>query len=100
MNILFPDERSNLSRESGIRITTLSSSCTGPRFIWPPKAGVSENMKIRPYQDADQLALIALWEEAGLALHLNESRKDIDRKVEVDPDLFLIAKLTARLSLR
>jgi ribosomal protein S18 acetylase RimI-like enzyme len=36
--------------------------------------------------------VIALWEEAGLAVPQNDPGKDIDRKMEVDPDLFLVGE--------
>ncbi|QIB66094.1 GNAT family acetyltransferase [Kineobactrum salinum] len=49
-------------------------------------------MNIRPYQDADRLAVIALWEDTGLAVPQNDPGKDIDRKMEVDPDLFLVGE--------
>ena len=53
---------------------------------------VNENMNIRPYQDTDRLAVIALWEGTGLAVPQNDPGKDIDRKMEVDPDLFLVGE--------
>lgn len=48
-------------------------------------------MIIRPFCSDDQNALIALWNETGLATPQNDSVKDIERKLKVDPDLLLVA---------
>ncbi len=48
-------------------------------------------MHIRPYQQADRESVIGLWQETGLALPQNDPGKDIDRKMLVDPELFLVA---------
>lgn len=49
-------------------------------------------MNIRPYREADRLAVIGLWEDTGLAVPQNDSGKDIDRKMKVDPELFLVGE--------
>ncbi|MFT6408899.1 MAG: ribosomal protein S18 acetylase RimI-like enzyme [Arenicella sp.] len=48
-------------------------------------------MNIRPFDIDDQAALIALWREVGLATPQNDSHKDIKRKLQVDPELLLVA---------
>lgn len=78
------------SRHGGTRAGKAFSSRRSHKFV--PKLGVSENMNIRPYQDSDRLAVIALWEDTGLAVPQNDPGKDIDRKMEVDPDLFLVGE--------
>ena len=50
-------------------------------------------MKIRPYQETDRLALIRLWERTGLAVPQNDPGRDIDRKLQVDPDLLLVGEV-------
>ena len=47
-------------------------------------------MKLRPYQLTDKDELIALWRECGLLAPQNDPSKDIERKLKVDPDLFLV----------
>ena len=47
-------------------------------------------MKLRPYQLTDKDKLIALWRECGLLAPQNDPSKDIERKLKVDPDLFLV----------
>ncbi|MFT2110811.1 GNAT family acetyltransferase [Marinomonas sp. 2405UD68-3] len=47
-------------------------------------------MKIRVFTEKDRLGVVALWEECGLVKPQNNPNKDIDRKLSVDPDLFLV----------
>ena len=45
---------------------------------------------IRPFQTPDESAVIALWNECGLVRPQNDPRKDIQRKLQVHPELFLV----------
>ena len=47
-------------------------------------------MEIREYSDSDKQAVIALWDECGLIAPQNDPAKDIERKLKVDSDLFLV----------
>lgn len=47
---------------------------------------------IRPFREADADAVVALWEAAGLLRPWNDPRRDIDRKLAVEDDLFLVAE--------
>ncbi len=47
-------------------------------------------MKIRAYQEKDKAEVILLWSECGLVVPQNDPAKDIERKLKVDPDLFLV----------
>jgi ribosomal protein S18 acetylase RimI-like enzyme len=47
-------------------------------------------MHIRPFLDADEAAVIALWEAAGLTRSWNDPRKDIERKRGVRREWFLV----------
>ena len=49
-----------------------------------------KNIKIRGYKESDKEAVIQLWDECGLILPQNNPAKDIERKLKVDPDLFLV----------
>lgn len=51
-------------------------------------------INIRPFHTDDLDDVIALWRELGLATPQNDSKKDIDRKLKVNPELFLVAQLT------
>ena len=47
-------------------------------------------MIIRAYNEKDKEAVISLWNECGLVAPQNNPDKDIERKLQVDPDLFLV----------
>lgn len=49
-------------------------------------------MNIRPYQPADEAAVIALWERCELTRPWNDPRKDIQRKLTVQPELFVVGE--------
>ena len=48
------------------------------------------NMKIRVYEETDIDEIISLWNECGLVAPQNNPIRDIERKLTVDPDLFLV----------
>lgn len=47
-------------------------------------------MKIRAYTQQDKEDVISLWDECGLVVPQNNPAKDIERKLKVDPELFLV----------
>jgi ribosomal protein S18 acetylase RimI-like enzyme len=47
---------------------------------------------IRRFEPADTDAVIAVWESCGLVRPWNDPRKDIERKLTVQPELFLVAE--------
>jgi ribosomal protein S18 acetylase RimI-like enzyme len=47
-------------------------------------------MKVRAYSDSDKEHVISLWNECGLIAPQNDPARDIERKLKVDPDLFLV----------
>ena len=49
-----------------------------------------EGIQIRPFEERDRIAVIRLWEACDLIVPWNDPSKDIDRKLRVDPDLFLV----------
>jgi ribosomal protein S18 acetylase RimI-like enzyme len=46
---------------------------------------------IRPFELTDKPAVINLWHECGLVVAWNDPEKDIQRKLAVNPELFLVA---------
>ncbi len=46
---------------------------------------------IRPFTPADTEAVVAVWESCGLVRPWNDPRRDIARKLTVQPELFLVA---------
>jgi GNAT superfamily N-acetyltransferase len=49
------------------------------------------SIEIRPFDDADADAVVALWRLAGLTRPWNDPYRDIERKKAVQRDLFLVA---------
>jgi ribosomal protein S18 acetylase RimI-like enzyme len=50
-------------------------------------------MLIRPYQHNDEANVIDLWSRCGLTRAWNDPRKDITRKLNVQPEWFLVGVL-------
>jgi ribosomal protein S18 acetylase RimI-like enzyme len=54
-------------------------------------------VNIRPFVEADESAVVALWEECGLTRPWNDPRADIARKLKVQRDLFLVGEARGRI---
>ena len=54
-------------------------------------------MNIQPYHPDNQQAVINLWKACNLVVAWNDPVKDIQRKMRVDPDLFLIGELSGEI---
>jgi ribosomal protein S18 acetylase RimI-like enzyme len=54
-------------------------------------------MQIRAYQKPDEAAVVALWQACDLTRPWNDPYKDIARKLQVRPDLFLVGEVQGRL---
>jgi len=50
-------------------------------------------MNIRPFHLADQESVVELWSRCGLVRPWNDPRKDIARKLAVQPELFLVLEI-------
>ena len=55
-------------------------------------------MTVRPFTLADVEAVVDLWTRCGLVRPWNDPRKDIARKLRVQPELFLVAELDGVLA--
>ena len=55
-------------------------------------------IEIRPYESSsDEMQVVQLWTDCGLAVPWNNPHRDIQRKLEVQPELFLVGYLTDRI---
>jgi ribosomal protein S18 acetylase RimI-like enzyme len=54
-------------------------------------------MEIRKFEIRDEVEVIALWEECNLVVPWNDPKKDIQRKLKVNPELFLVGILDGRI---
>ena len=52
-----------------------------------------EKLEIRPYHPNDEKAVIQLWFDCGLVAPHNNPQRDIERKLKVNPEWFLLALL-------
>ncbi|HEY3256850.1 MAG TPA: GNAT family acetyltransferase [Polyangiaceae bacterium] len=54
-------------------------------------------MQIRPFEDKDEDAMVALWSRAGLLRPWNDPHKDIARKRRAQRELFLVGEVDDQL---
>ena len=54
-------------------------------------------MTIRPFEPADEAAVIDLWRQCDLLRPQNDPRKDIRRKAAVQPEMFLVAVIDGHI---
>ena len=54
-------------------------------------------LHIRPFQSTDEEAVIALWQACGLVVPQNNPRRDIARKLRVNPEWFLVSELDGEI---
>lgn len=50
-------------------------------------------MEIRPFELRDEAAVVQLWIDCGLVVPWNDSYRDIQRKLKVQPEMFLVGCL-------
>ena len=50
-------------------------------------------MLIRPFQPSDEAAVVDLWQRCDLTRPWNDPYKDIQRKLQVQPELFLVGEI-------
>jgi ribosomal protein S18 acetylase RimI-like enzyme len=54
-------------------------------------------MRIRPFRADDEEGVVALWKACDLTRPWNDPRKDIARKLTVQPELFLVGEEGGKL---
>ena len=54
-------------------------------------------MTIRPYSPEDEKAIIELWRKCNLLRPWNNPKRDIQRKLMVNPELFLVGLVSGKL---
>ena len=52
---------------------------------------------IRRFEEKDRNSVLELWSACGLVVPWNDANKDIDRKLEVGAELFLVAEADRRI---
>ena len=56
------------------------------------------SLHIREFQEEDADAVVALWQACGLVKPWNDPYKDIQRKLAVGRDLFLVGEVNGRIA--
>ena len=56
-----------------------------------------KKMIIRPFQPNDLEAVVRLWNDCGLVVPGNDPHKDIQRKLNVQPEMFLLGCLNEQI---
>lgn len=51
---------------------------------------VTEKLIVRPYQEQDQRSVVELWRACSLVVPQNNPLRDIERKLKVNPEMFLV----------
>ena len=54
-------------------------------------------MEIRPFQPSDEASVVQLWTDCRLAVPWNNPHRDIRRKLDVQPELFLVGSSDGRI---
>ncbi|NNF45510.1 MAG: GNAT family acetyltransferase [Desulfofustis sp.] len=54
-------------------------------------------MIIRPFAEKDRHPVIRLWQRCGLVVPWNDPSVDIDRKLQADPELFVVGLIDKEL---
>src|SRR5512139_3737293 len=54
-------------------------------------------MNLRPFQTQDQEQVIGLWMDCGLVVPQNNPARDIQRKLKVNPEWFLVGEIDGRI---
>lgn len=54
-------------------------------------------MHIRPFQPADEAVVIDLWQSCELTRPWNDPHQDIQRKLSVQPELFLLGEIDGKV---
>jgi len=50
-------------------------------------------VQVRSFKESDRESVIGLWQECGLVRPQNDPSKGIDRKLKVNPELFLVGEV-------
>jgi ribosomal protein S18 acetylase RimI-like enzyme len=56
-----------------------------------------EQFTIRPYHSDDESSVVALWSACGLVVPQNDPKRDIERKLKVNPEWFLVGEMAGEI---
>jgi ribosomal protein S18 acetylase RimI-like enzyme len=54
-------------------------------------------LDIRPFKPVDEDAVVRLWKDCGLIVAWNDPHRDIERKMKVQPQMFLVGCIDGKI---
>jgi len=54
-------------------------------------------MEIRPFRPSDEESVVQLWTACGLVVPWNNPHRDVQRKLKIQPEMFLVACLDGQI---
>ena len=60
-------------------------------------ADLHKSFKIRPFQAEDKDDIVKLWKDCDLVVPWNDPIRDINTKIQFQPDLFLVGELNNKV---
>ena len=54
-------------------------------------------IEVRAYKISDEKQVVQLWTDCGLVVAWNNPNRDIQRKLDVQPELFLVGRLAGKI---
>jgi ribosomal protein S18 acetylase RimI-like enzyme len=52
---------------------------------------------VRIFREADRQGVVSMWQAAGLVVPWNDPYRNIDRKLQIDPEGFLVAEINGKV---
>ena len=89
--------RSRIDLESKWRINTASLDSIRINYLLGFVQRIGNDMLIKPYRPGYAKAVTSLWRKCGLLRTQNNLEKDIERKLKVDPELFLVGFIDGKI---
>ncbi len=56
-----------------------------------------KDLQVRSFEHGDEIAVVKMWDNCGLIVPWNNPHLDIERKLKVAPDMFLVGCLNGRI---
>jgi len=58
----------------------------------------NDQFTIRPYRADDEASVVTLWTECGLVVPQNDPKRDIQRKLKVNPEWFFVGEIAGQVA--
>jgi len=75
----------------------IQTDAAEPRGLCPAFCTKTMQIEIRQYEVSDEIQVVQLWTECGLVVPWNNPHNDIQRKLDMQPELFLVGCLLKKI---